>query len=1221
MALKSRLELEVDGRSAEQQVNDIRSALEALEQAGVRASSTLRKSGGDYSNLAMSLAKVQAANDKAISSNDAATKSADAAAKAAANQRKELDSLLGKIDPLTKKLNDLAAQEAALAQARDSGQINSATFDAYSRKLQDSLNSLAGVSNAQKVVGETAEQARARILAIAEASVKAAQEQRNLASVATGLSEAEQGLLSGNMVLAANQGRLAESTQKVVAANRQAEKATEAQTESLNDLLAAIDPTTRALNRLDEQERKLAQQKKIGALDADTFAQYQGKIDKARAALTSFDDGLKKTGISAKQNAAALRMLPAQFSDILISLQGGQAPLTVFLQQGSQIKDSFGGMGQAARATSSYILGLVNPFTVAAAAAGVLALAYKQGSDEATAFNASLALTGNTAGTTTEQLATMAQQVSSTGGTVGKAASVLAQLASSTRIPVSAFESITRAAIDFESATGQAAEETVKNFEKIAKDPAAEILKLNESMNFLTSSTYEQIKALQEQGKTQAAAQLANDSYEQGLSRTSKGVRENLGYIEASWKAVTGAAKAAWDAALNVGREKTLDEKLKELRAQLDAIAESESLRSKRNLRGKQADPFANLTPSDDYRKQSLQAEETQLLIQKAENDRRAMAQGFAKQQQKQALDDQVALDRLRKETEDNATKRARELGEYRLLVERRVTQARASGDKSLLISAEQQAKDIAAINEKYKDPRTPKGPQYREDAGQRMLDEARQRYAVLQQQSKVIAGEVEQTQKLGAEARKLIELETEIANLKEKKTLTTSQKQVLAMAELNLAQQKQNAELEKANQLTQARLDNEAKLKAFRENLQSQLELSREGQEVELSGAGQSDRLRRRLQEDLKIRQDYQKQLDKLTRDYNRIDNPTTADTDLYKGETEALRAALATRMADQQNYYTAQDAMRGEWLIGVSESWQNYVDIATNYNEQARSATESILGDATSSISGSIQGLIKGTESLGDAFGNLGGDIANSMLSAFSEITARFLVMQALKLAGIEAEATETVAAEGVKTTAKLTTDAVTTSSSLASIGTVLTANLAAAAETLASWAPAALVASIGTFGAAAVVGGTALVAAYALLKGFSEGGYTGSGGKYEPAGVVHKGEVVWSQADIRRFGGVSAVEALRTGNVTPITSARITGVSQGQSGSAAGIQQNINVHNYSSAQVEQRRMPNGDIDFIIREATDRAVREVAGQFSSGYGDVVDSYEGAYGSRRSGS
>ncbi|MNH12426.1 Lambda phage tail tape-measure protein [compost metagenome] len=374
-----------------------------------------------------------------------------------------------------------------------------------------------------------------------------------------------------------------------------------------------------------------------------------------------------------------------------------------------------------------------------------------------------------------------------------------------------------------------------------------------------------------------------------------------------------------------------------------------------------------------------------------------------------------------------------------------------------------------------------------------------------------------------------------------------------------------------------------------------------------------------------MKIQQDYQKKLEKLTYDYNKIKNPTAEDAGLYKGETEALRAALATRMVDQQNYYAAQDAMRSEWLIGVSESWQNYVDLATNYNEQARAATESILGDTTSSISSSIQGLVKGTESLGDAFGNLAGDIANSMLTAFADITARFLVMQALKAAGITAETGLVVKSEAVKAGAKVAADGVAEASTLSTIATTLAANTAAAIETLASWAPAALVASIGSFGAAAVVGGTALIAAYALIKGmsggFAEGGYTGAGGKYDPAGVVHKGEIVWSQADIRRFGGVSAVEALRTGNVTPITSARMTGGSQGQSGSAAGIQQNINVHNYSSAQVEQRRMPNGDIDFIIREATDRAVQEVAGQFASGYGDVVDSYEGAYGARRSGS
>ncbi|MNH26760.1 hypothetical protein D3C79_868300 [compost metagenome] len=155
--------------------------------------------------------------------------------------------------------------------------------------------------------------------------------------------------------------------------------------------------------------------------------------------------------------------------------------------------------------------------------------------------------------------------------------------------------------------------------------------------------------------------------------------------------------------------------------------------------------------------------------------------------------------------------------------------------------------------------------------------------------------------------------------------------------------------------------------------------------------------------------------------------------------------------------------------------------------------------------------------------------------------------------------------------------------------------------------------------------MVGGTALIAAYALIRGmsggFAEGGYTGPGGKYDPAGVVHKGEIVWSQADIRRFGGVSAVEGLRTGNVTPIGMAKTSSSSAStQGGSVSPIQQNIYIQNHTSAQVEQRRMPNGDLEFVIREATDRAVQEVAGQFATGYGDVVDSYEGAYGRRRTG-
>lgn len=539
----------------------------------------------------------------------------------------------------------------------------------------------------------------------------------------------------------------------------------------------------------------------------------------------------------------------------------------------------------------------------------------------------------------------------------------------------------------------------------------------------------------------------------------------------------------------------------------------------------------------------------------------------------------------------------------------------------------QQLAADAIAQLEASTDPNksTLKPKSVREDAGQKMLDDARQRYAVLQQQSREIEAQGTSTRTLGTEAKKLIELETEISTLKEKKTLTTTQKQVLAMAELNLAQQKQNAALERANELTKERFENEQKLKAYQDNLNSQAGLEKDRYRAEVEGAGLGDRAKQRAQEALKVQQDYQNRVNKLTNDYTNSNDKSESRKQLYEGELAAESKALTESLERQKQHYADLDALRGNWLLGVSESWQNYVDMSTNYNAMARDATKSLLDESTASVSASIQNMIKGTESLGDAFGNLAGSIANSMLTAFADITARFLVMQALKLAGIETEKGAVVLAEGEKAAAKVAADGIAEASTLSTIATTLAANVSAAVETLASWAPAALVASIGSFGAAAVVGGTALIAAYALIRGisggFAEGGYTGPGGKYEPAGVVHKGEVVWSQADIRRFGGVSAVEALRTGNVTPITSARVTGGSQSGTASGSGIQQNINVHNYSSAQVEQRRMPNGDIDFIIREATDRAVQEVAGQFANGYGNVVDAGEGAYGWKRSGS
>lgn len=285
-----------------------------------------------------------------------------------------------------------------------------------------------------------------------------------------------------------------------------------------------------------------------------------------RAATGSLD----KMGISAGQTAAALRQLPAQFTDIVTSLQGGQAPLTVLLQQGGQIKDSFGGAGNAVRALGGYVLGLVNPFTVAAAAGAALAVAYNQGSKEADAYRLSLVTTGNAAGTTSAQLKSYAQEISGLVGTQGKAAESLAALAATGKVSAENLREAAQAAVQYERATGQATSKTAEQFASLRNEPLSAVLKLNEGMNFLTESTYKQIKSLEEQGRVTDAANVAQKAFADTLTSRGADLERSLGSIERGWLRVKDAAKGAWDAILNVGRADTVGDRLSAARAQLE---------------------------------------------------------------------------------------------------------------------------------------------------------------------------------------------------------------------------------------------------------------------------------------------------------------------------------------------------------------------------------------------------------------------------------------------------------------------------------------------------------------------------------------------------------------------------------------------------------------------------------------------------------------------------
>lgn len=116
-------------------------------------------------------------------------------------------------------------------------------------------------------------------------------------------------------------------------------------------------------------------------------------------------------------------------------------------------------------------------------------------------------------------------------------------------------------------------------------------------------------------------------------------------------------------------------------------------------------------------------------------------------------------------------------------------------------------------------------------------------------------------------------------------------------------------------------------------------------------------------------------------------------------------------------------------------------------------------------------------------------------------------------------------------------------------------------------------------------------AMIAAQ-TIAGFSDGGYTGHGGKYDVAGVVHKGEVVFSQSDIARLGGVGSVEDIRNGRKRGYADGGVVGgtptyINQlSEKNDTATSNGDINIHNHADANVKAKRERDGSVTIEVVE-----------------------------------
>ncbi|MGJ0125951.1 phage tail tape measure protein [Pantoea sp. RHCKP32] len=749
--------------------------------------------------------------------------------------------------------------------------------------------------------------------------------------------------------LAGALNKMTQAGQNASEGARKVSKATNDESKALSDLLDRIDPVNAALNRLDDQQHQLAKFQTKGFIDTDTFSEYSKKIEDARGRLTGFADTAGKAGISAKQAAWQMRMIPAQMTDIAVSLAGGQSPFMVLLQQGGQLKDMFGGIGPATKAVGTYISGLINPFTLAAGAVGLLGLAYYQGSEEQDEFNKSLILTGNLVGQTSGQLGSMASRVSAaTGATTGASSAVLNQLVSTGKVASGELERVTAAIVQTSKSTGIATDELVGDFNKIAADPVAAISSLNDKYHFLTLSTYNQVRALQEEGNQQDAARVASEAYSSAMEKRSDDIKASLGSLETAWNSLTGSASKAWDAMLGVGREQTIQDKLATLN---ENIADAQ----KRQTEGGIWNRFvanSNGTNLQDMIRQrdELQAQaSTESTLTSIISSHDAAEQKLIKTQQE--------ADRVNQLYVSNGDRRTKALRQQNDFL------------KSGVITQQQYANNISRINDMYKDPKQPKGKAYTEDAGSRMLDQ-------LRQQQQVLMSQADTGEKIGTQQQALIKWEQQLADIKNKQTLTADQKSLLASADLITSQLQQNAALERQIEtrekllaLDKARADITRTI-TNRQNQYATDELFASG--------GLSQNEQQQYSQRLSLEQSYNDKITQLRQ--SRAQATSEIAREEIDQEIQLQQQALQTELSNYDAHIQRMNDARGSFTAGATRAWKEYQDSAANVSAMSQQLFSNAFAGMEDSL---VNFVVNGKASFKD--------FAKSVLSDLARIAAR--------------------------------------------------------------------------------------------------------------------------------------------------------------------------------------------------------------------------------------
>jgi len=355
---------------------------------------------------------------------------------------------------------------------------------------------------------------------------------------------ASQNIARLGVVLGLDTAEFTASIDKAIAENVKLKNAirreTDAAAKEIVALKYATDDYGKVVSRVTMVEREMA----AGRFKNATTDVKKQLLEQAAAYDKIANAAKNATNAQFKMNEQQKIQLTYQTTDLVTQIASGQSPFIAILQQGGQLKDVMGGVGNALKAVGSLFTPTTVGFGVLAIAIGATAKAAYDAATELEQLNDALTLTGNYSKVTEESFQKLASTLSgNTKASLGSTKEALMAVISSGQFTGESINAVTQAIITYSQIAGVSATEAAQKLKGGLSGTAEGAKSLNKEMNFLTLEQYKQIEALEKANKKQEAAQVVAVALNTKLEQQ----RRELGLLEGAWKSVTTAMSNYWD--------------------------------------------------------------------------------------------------------------------------------------------------------------------------------------------------------------------------------------------------------------------------------------------------------------------------------------------------------------------------------------------------------------------------------------------------------------------------------------------------------------------------------------------------------------------------------------------------------------------------------------------------------------------------------------------------